>query len=113
TPLAAIRSSIEVALDGRKMSEEEQALLENLIQQSNFLEVLVNQLLIISENETGQWAFDPEQVPVHEVVQRAIDMFQGVSEANGITLQLREKSVAYVSGSRRYLRQVVNNLIDN
>ncbi|HWL07256.1 MAG TPA: HAMP domain-containing sensor histidine kinase [Planctomicrobium sp.] len=113
TPLAAIRSCIEVALDGRKMSEEEQALLENLIHQSNFLEVLVNQLLVISENETGQWAFDPEQVPLHEVVQRAIDMFQGVSEANGIALQFKEKQVAHVSGSRRYLRQVVNNLIDN
>ncbi len=113
TPLAAIRSSIEVALDGRKMSPEEQALLENLIQQSNFLEVLVNQLLVISENEIGQWAFDPEQVPIHEVVQRAVDMFQGVAELNGISLQFTQKDHAMISGCRRYLRQVVNNLIDN
>jgi len=113
TPLAAIRSSIEVALDGREMTEEEQSLLENLIHQVHFLEVLVNQLLVISEHEIGQWAFDPETVPLHEVVQRAIDMFQGVAETSGIDLSFLHMQPVLVSGSRRYLRQVANNLIDN
>ncbi len=113
TPLAAIRSSIEVALDGREMSPEERTLLEDLIDQANSLEVLVNQLLLITESETGQWAYDPEPVALHEVVTRAVDMFQGVAEFKEITLLLGQCQPAIVSGSRRYLRQVVNNLIDN
>lgn len=114
TPLAAIRSSIEVALSGDRTSREDyQGILEDLIDQSAALEVLVNQLLLISETETDQWKHRSERVPLHEVVSRAAEMFQGVAESRNITLAVGPICQTEVSGSRQHLRQVVNNLIDN
>ncbi|SFI37301.1 sensor histidine kinase [Planctomicrobium piriforme] len=113
TPLAAIRSSIEVSLEGHRLNQEDSSMLEDLIDQSTSLEVLVNQLLLISETEIGQWAHETEHVELHEVVARAVEMFQGVAEVSDIRLNQGAVCHATVPGSRRYLRQVVNNLIDN
>src|SRR5690606_3103371 len=51
TPLAAIRSSVEVALNSDRTREEYEDLLVDLIAESSSLETLVNQLLLISESE--------------------------------------------------------------
>jgi len=117
TPLAAIRSSIEVALNGDHTSGEYADILEDVIDQSIALETLVNQLLLLSETESDadaeQQTRQNENVPIHEVVSRAVDMFQGVAETRNIGLHLETLSLAEVSGNRQQLRQVVNNLVDN
>jgi signal transduction histidine kinase len=113
TPLAAIRSSIEVALNAEGARVDYDALLEDLIDQSSSLETLVNQLLLLSETETDQWKHRSEHVAFHEVVSRAVEMFQGVAEFRNIRLRLGAVCQADLSGSRQHLRQVVNNLIDN
>jgi len=51
TPLAAIRSSIEVALAGGRTCEEYEELLTEILEGSGSLELLVNQLLLLSETE--------------------------------------------------------------
>lgn len=113
TPLAAIRSSVEVALDGREMTEEEQSLLEDIISESNSLEILVNQLLILTETETSPWTHRPDQVSLHEIISKATEMFQGVADEKEIRLVFSRGDHVTVSGSQRHLRQVINNLIDN
>ncbi|WP_437203099.1 sensor histidine kinase [Planctomicrobium sp. SH664] len=113
TPLAAIRSSVEVALTGDRSSEEYESILADVIDQSSALETLVNQLLLLSETETDQWKHRLEVVPLAEVVMRAVEMFQGVAESNEICVRTGRMDTVEVSGSRHHLRQVVNNLIDN
>ena len=51
TPLAAIRSSAEVALGGDRSAEEYEELLGEIIEEGIALEALVNQLLLLSETE--------------------------------------------------------------
>lgn len=115
TPLAAIRSSIEVALAGNRSRVEYTSILEDLIDQSTALEKLVNQMLLLSETELipGTDTRGLETVPLQEVVARAVDMFQGVAESKGIEMILEEATPLLVTGNRQHLRQVVNNLIDN
>jgi signal transduction histidine kinase len=115
TPLAAIRSSVEVALAGDRSPREYQELLEDIIEQGTALETLVNQLLLLSETETEPERLQvrSEQVPWDEVVARSVEMFRGVAEARGITLAAARLDRATVSGNRQHLRQVVNNLLDN
>jgi signal transduction histidine kinase len=113
TPLAAIRSSVEVCMTSEDVSEEFSTFLEDLIDQCAALEVLVNQLLLISETETDQWIHAQERVAIHDVAARAVEMFEGVAESRGIQLTLQANCHAEVSGSRHHLRQVINNLIDN
>jgi len=117
TPLAAIRSSIEVALNGAHTNGEYADTLEDLIDQSIALETLVNQLLLLSETESETNSEHQSQqheiVPVHELLARASDMFLGVAELRGINLVLESVMATMVAGNRQHLRQVVNNLIDN
>ncbi|MDA0832637.1 MAG: HAMP domain-containing sensor histidine kinase [Planctomycetota bacterium] len=113
TPLAAIRSSVEVALNSNRSVEEYQELLIDIIDEGSALETLVNQLLLISETEAEKINSDFGTVMFHEVVQKAIDMFVGVAETREITLEARIEKPLTVPGIRGHLRQLVNNLIDN
>lgn len=113
TPLAAIRSSVEVALNGNRSPAEYEDLMVDLIDECTSLEVLVNQLLLLSETEADlpQTKFEPIDLKV--LVEKSVDMFRGVAEAQGIDLQVEQADDAVVPGNRVHLRQVLNNLLDN
>jgi signal transduction histidine kinase len=113
TPLAAIHSSVEVALNEDRSREEYQDLLVEIIDQGAALETLVNQLLLISESEAEQLKRDHDIVAFDEIVRRSAEMFGGVAEARGIRLDVHIAGPTWVSGSDHLLRQLANNLIDN
>jgi len=113
SPLAAVQSSVEVALNTDRSVEEYQDMLCEIADQCGQLRVLVNQLLLLAEADTTDRA--PEKRPVHfdRLVEKSVDMFRGAAEERGITLraELAQNLVVYGNGDR--LRQVINNLIDN
>ncbi|HEX5105509.1 MAG TPA: HAMP domain-containing sensor histidine kinase [Pirellulaceae bacterium] len=113
TPLAAIRSSVEVALNGDRSETEYRELLSLVIEQCSALQTLVNQLLLLAETDADRLKTDAEPVALDQVVQRAVEMFQGVAEFHGITLQTKPLPPVAVAGNRHHLRQVLNNLLDN
>lgn len=113
TPIAAIRSSVEVALDAHGPSAEYEEILVEVIEECTSLEVLVSQLLLLAETETDHIMIHGEQVVLHELVERSIDMFRAVAESREITLELTRCDEAVVDGYPHHLRQVLNNLLDN
>jgi len=113
TPLAAIRSSIEVALAGGRTNEEYEELLTEIIEESTSLELLVNQLLLLSETETERLKVHKQQVPFTELVEKALDMFGGVAEFHEIQLVCPALPSLVVYGNQQHLRQVIYNLLDN
>lgn len=113
TPLAAIHSSIEVALSGGRTNEEYKELLTEIIEESASLELLVNQLLLLSETETERLKVDKQQVQFNELVEKALDMFGGVAEFHEIQLACPALPSVMVYGNPQHLRQVIYNLLDN
>jgi signal transduction histidine kinase len=113
TPLAAIRSSIEVALAGSRTNQEYRELLLDIIDESACLELLVNQLLLLSETETERLKLDKQRVRFDELVEKAMDMFGGVAEYRDVELVCPALPAAVVEGNQQHLRQVVYNLLDN
>ena len=113
TPLAAIRSSVEVALNEERTTREYQEILEDIIEQSGSLQVLLNQLLLLAEAEAERLKTQVEVVEFDNLVSKAVDMFQGVADVREISLELERLEPSSVAGSRVHLQQVVNNLIDN
>lgn len=113
TPLAAIRSSVEVVLTTDENSAENRELLAKVIEQIESLETLVNQLLLLAETEVENLRLDTQHVSLDEIVRRSLDMFEAVAESRGVTLQIGAIDPAEIQGNRHFLRQVVNNLIDN
>lgn len=115
TPLAALRSTAEVALRSERSVTEYQELLGTIIDESETLELLVNQLLLLAETEASADAVvtHGELTDLGAIVEQACDMFAGVAESRSIELTWQTLPRIFVRGNRQHLRQVLNNLIDN
>jgi heavy metal sensor kinase len=113
SPLAAIQSSVEVTLNSDRTVEEYKALLEEIYDECNALGTLVNQLLLLAENDSGDLEVVQEPVSLDRLVKTSLDMFGGAAEERGIDLQVRRFIPVTVLGDGNRIRQVINNLIDN
>lgn len=113
TPLAAIRSSVEVAMNGSRSPSEYEELLGELIDECQMLETLVNQLLLLAESDADGLKIHGERVDLSEVIVRSVEMFRGAAEARDIAIDSRITRNVVVEGNRPHLRQVINNLLDN
>ncbi len=113
SPIAAIRSSVEVALGGQRTTQEYEELLPVVIDQCQSLEYLVNQLLLLAEVEGDQLKAYSDRLSLDELVKMAVEMFQAVAESRGVMIQVQQLTITAIAGNRHHLRQVINNLLDN
>lgn len=113
SPLAAIQSSVEVALNTERSTEEYQELLAEIVDECSRLGVLVNQLLLLAESDVGRLKADRHPVRLDQIVATSLDMFRGAAEERGVELIAGDLRSTTVLGEAGRLRQVVNNLIDN
>ena len=87
SPLAALRTSIEVALDRERGAEEYRELLADLVEECAALGILVNQLLRLAENDAGKLQPGDSRVRLDELVVRSVEMFRGAAEQKGVELR--------------------------
>jgi two-component system heavy metal sensor histidine kinase CusS len=113
SPLAAIRSSVEVTLGAQRTPAEYEALLETVADECSQLTTLVNQLLLLAESDPSRVSKHSEYLHLERLVESSIEMFRGVAEERGVTLEIDFKPCGRISGDPGRLRQVVNNLLDN
>jgi two-component system, OmpR family, heavy metal sensor histidine kinase CusS len=113
SPLAAIRSSVEVGLNKSREPEEYAAILTDVMEEIGRLAGLVNRLLILAEGDAGRLAGRDQFTRLDKIVRESVDMFDAVAEMKGVRLTLGDIAPAVVCGDETYLRQVVRNLIDN
>ncbi|HWA98330.1 MAG TPA: ATP-binding protein [Pirellulales bacterium] len=113
SPLAAMQSSLDVALNAERSPAEYKEILADTLEECISLRNLVNQLLLLAENDAAQCDLPTELVPLDRVVHRACDMFTAVAETKGVELSCQINDHSQVRGDINRLRQVVTNLIDN
>jgi heavy metal sensor kinase len=113
SPLAAIRSSVEVGLNRSRTPDEYAVILSDVMEEISRLAGLVNRLLILAEGDAGRLAGKDQITHLEKIVRESVDMFEAVAELKGVRLKLGELAPADVTGDETYLRQVVRNLIDN
>src|SRR5690606_16829243 len=87
-PVAAIRSTAEVALGGERSKEEYEGLLEEMIEECARLETLVSQLLLLSESDASRLRFHEKSLDLSEVVQQASSTFGPAAESLDIRLKV-------------------------
>lgn len=112
SPLAAMRTTLEVALERERSPAEYRELFSDLIEECASLGNLINHLLLLAEGDAGLLHADDE-VRLDELVSRAADMFQGIAEQRGICLQAKTPQPVVIRGNRVHLREVIHNLMDN
>ena len=112
SPLTAMRTAVEVALERDRSAAEYRELLTDTIEECIGLGNLIKHLLLLAEGDAGLLHADGE-VRLDELVRRSVDMFQGIAEQHDVILCAEASKPVLVPGNRVHLREVIHNLIDN
>lgn len=116
TPVTVIRGYAETLLGGALETDPARAgqFLEKIHRHAERLATLINDLLALSELESGATALRPEPLAVGDAVRHACVLLEEKARAKGITIERRALGEAPpVLADRGRLDQVLINLLDN
>jgi heavy metal sensor kinase len=113
SPLTALQSSLEIALNADRTTEQYKEVLAVLLEECGQMRVLVNQLLLLAEGDAGRLRLHSQALRLDQIVASSLEMFQVVAEAAEVELSARRLEPVMIHGDGNKLWQVVNNLIDN
>jgi two-component system sensor histidine kinase QseC len=113
TPLAGIRSTIEVALARPRKPDEYGRALADCLDIARQMQTLVDNLLVLTRMEGGQVALRPEVVRVGELLEALWRPHAAEAQARGIVLERRLPADLQCTADRDLLVMVVSNLLAN
>jgi signal transduction histidine kinase len=113
TPMTHLRGSAELALAGPADLDRYREALADCVEEADRVLVMLTTLMDISEAESGAIELHRQNVPLSEIVGRAVDLYHDTAEAKGVTLDSRADHGVVVSIDRLRLEQVAANLLDN
>jgi two-component system phosphate regulon sensor histidine kinase PhoR len=113
TPLSLIKGYVETLLDGAKDNPEVATKFLNTIDRNaERLKLLIEDLLTISELESGRMKLNLQSVSLPQVVDKVLADFKTRTLAKRVTLK-NETPNLRVRGDAHRLEQVLTNLVDN
>jgi two-component system, OmpR family, sensor histidine kinase CiaH len=111
TPIAVSKLNIET-LRMRKLSDEQQQrLLGNTLEELQRLTDLANNILVVSQIDTGGYKMNREAIHLSELLQTSVNEFNRQFPAR--TIHTYIESDVFTEGDALMLKLVVHNLIDN
>ncbi len=113
TPLAVIRNEAEVALRSPRSTQEYCHVLENLLEETNRLTTVADQLLFLCRQDAGLHPSVREDVRVDELLREVVGTMQLVAQEKGVTLALGGVARCALVSDSRQLRRVFYNVLDN
>lgn len=113
TPLAVMRNEAEVALRSARSPEEYSRVLENLLEETNRLATMADQLLFLCRQDAGLQPRVHETVPMADLLAEVVSNMQLVAQEQNVNLVLEENQQWRLVGDSRQLRRVFYNLLDN
>ena len=113
TPLSLIKGYVETLLDGaRDNPEVATKFLHTIDRNAERLRLLIEDLLTISELESGRVKLNLHTVALAPVVAKVLEDFKTRAEAKGLSLANQAPGLAVRADVDR-LEQVLGNLVDN
>ena len=113
-PLAAMRSSLEVAISQDRTVDAYRETLADVLEEARHLSRLSNDLLLLAETGNEDRAPSREPVDLAAIARQTVAMFGGVAEERAVRLVLQPPAgPVQVAGDAAQLRQVLGNLLDN
>ena len=113
TPLSHIKGYTETLLGGAKDDPDVATrFLQTIARNAERLQLLIEDLLTISELESGRVTFNLQPLSLHSVVEKVFDDFKTRAEAKTVTLTDKTSGVKASADTIR-LEQVLSNLVDN
>jgi len=113
TPLSLIKGYVETLLDGAKDNPEVAAkFLQTIDRNAERLKLLIEDLLTISELESGRVKLNLQSVPLRSLTEKVLADFRSRAESKEVTLVDQVPELRVRADSDR-LEQVLCNLVDN
>jgi len=115
TPLTSIKGYVEALLDGAKDNPEEaERFLQIILKQSDRLNLILDDLLQLSQIESGQVRFKQEPVNLGALVERTLPLIKPLADKKSQTVTVAlPADLPAVLGDEDRLVQVLTNLLDN
>jgi signal transduction histidine kinase len=113
TPMTRLRGISEMALQSGDNLETYRESLADSLEESERILKMLNTLMDISEAETGVVKLDIRTVPVSEVVNDIVELYQYVAETKSITVESHVAKDTFMTVDPMRMRQVLGNLLDN
>ncbi len=114
TPLTSIQGFSQAMIDGVVTDKTDvQEYSRTIFDESNRMRELVDDLLLLSQIESGQATMDHQHVELKPLLERTVERFQWAMRDGGIESGLHIDSMPAVHGDERRLEQVFSNLMQN
>lgn len=113
TPLAGIKSTIEVSLSRDRKPEEYKASLVDCLNVANSMHRMINSLLSLARFESQQQTLNYEEVILKNLIDQCWISFEDRANDRKITFQNRIKEDIICACDKTCLSMVVSNILDN
>ena len=113
SPLAAIQSSLEVAISQERGANDYRDTLADVLDETRHISSLANDLLLLAESADEGRSRPREPLDLGQIAQQATSMFAGVGEDKGVAVRVEAGPTGPVHGDPAQIRQVLSNLLDN
>ncbi|MCP9786652.1 response regulator [Cyanobium sp. N5-Cardenillas] len=114
TPLNAVIGMTDVLLSS-SMEGQQREMLETIHQSGEYLLSLINDILDISQIETGRLGLNPRTFDLHELLNDIVKLFQHQASVGclGLRLSVPPDTPQWLVGDDLKLRQILFNLLGN
>ena len=113
TPLTTIRGEAEVALMGDLKPEQARATLHSIVEETERLSEIVNNLLLLSRADADQVRLQHEPVALDQVAMQAFEPMERLAHRKSITLDIAAMEEITLTGDGLWLHQLITNLLHN
>ncbi|MDX2188739.1 MAG: HAMP domain-containing sensor histidine kinase [Bacteroidota bacterium] len=115
TPLAVMKTGIEVNISNPKLSEETKSYFEEYLQEINRISRLLEDFLLISRSETGNIPVLIQEINFTQLIYETIEKLKSFCDEYEIKIEihLNENQDIIVNSDLRKLEHVLLNLMEN
>lgn len=113
TPLASLKVSHELVMQGALGEEERERFLEQERVEIQKIELLLNELVKLSRLEHHMITLSPKEQDIKTTIAQAVSLVYGRAKAKHILIEMEEGENPVVCHDRNWTAQALSNVLDN
>jgi heavy metal sensor kinase len=113
TPLAILQGETEVALRSPGLPEEIRLVLSSNLEELDRLARIVNDLLTLSEAESGIQALIKEPVDLRGLIEDLVDQMRLLASDRNLRIEIQSVPALWIDADKLWIRRAIVNLLHN
>lgn len=113
TPLAAIRGFSQYLYEGENQDEESKKIYSHLMNESDRLTKLVNELLMLSRFDKASHELQTEKMDLAEIAEEIVRALKSKAEAKEIAVEVQLQKEIFIDGNKILMSHAISNVLEN